>query len=70
MSEAYALRAPRAGRIASRVTRRVVGFFLLCFALGLTTCQAFDTARAADGGIKIYSSVPFVIVRSPVSLSL
>ena len=58
------------GRLASRVTRRIVGFFLLCFALGLTTCNAFESARTTDAGIKINGAVPFVIEPAPVSMSL
>lgn len=32
----------RAGRVASRITRRAVGFVLLCLTVGLTTCSALN----------------------------
>ncbi|MEO1574808.1 MAG: hypothetical protein AAFU65_07595 [Pseudomonadota bacterium] len=35
----------RAGRVASRITRRAVGFVLLVLTVGLTTCSALDATR-------------------------
>ncbi len=32
----------------SKVTRRLLGFLLLTFTIGLTTCSVLDTVKGAD----------------------
>ncbi|MFK8016916.1 MAG: hypothetical protein AB8G17_15925 [Gammaproteobacteria bacterium] len=36
---------PRLGRMVSKVTRRLAGFVLLAFTMGLTTCSALDAVK-------------------------
>lgn len=38
----------RYARLASKVVRRFVGFLLLCFAVGLSTCAAFESTMDAQ----------------------
>jgi hypothetical protein len=58
------------GRLASKVTRRIAGFVLLCVAVGLTTCSALEAVKTSQGGVKIFGAAPIVIVPAPVAVSL
>lgn len=40
-------RNPRLGRMVTKVTRRLAGFVLLSFTMGLTTCSALDAIKDA-----------------------
>lgn len=42
------IRDPRLGRLMSKVTRRIIGFVLLTFTIGLTTCSVLDTVKVTD----------------------
>lgn len=64
------LALPKVGRIASKVTRRIGGFVLLLFALGLTTCSALDAVKSTQRQAQIFGAAPVVIVPAPVAVSL